>query len=303
MRTNDILLDQALVDKFLEQLTDDGRSPRTIRTYRNTLSIYLKWLDQRGTPLSGVTPGDVREFAKRARKKAPEGAQAATRRRDIVTVRLFHQWAAEEGHGVQTVSSVRTPKVVDSGPKPIHDDVWRRLWGSNLHELDRMWLGLGYFGGLRRIEIVTIEPWAIDAPQDGMLKFVRKGGSSYPIPLLDMVQSVAAELPWLADGWAGWYSILRAEAKHRFELDANHLWWDSTSDPVNDGNRLNKRLARLLADLGLDGAATPHRLRHSCATNLVRAGWPLDQVKMALSHSSVDITQRYVDYAGVVRRK
>lgn len=295
--------DASMVDQFLAQLVDDGRSPRTIRTYSNTLSIYLRWLGERTLSVVDVTPSDVREFAKRDRMKAPGGASAATRRRDITTVRLFHQWANEEGFGVPTMRSVRTPKVPNNGPRPIHDDVWRRLWGSDLDEHDRLWLGLGYFGGLRRIEIVTCPPAAVDRPQVGMMQFVRKGGSEHPIELHLMVRSVAEELPWLCDGWEQWYELLRRTAAKRLGLGANHLWYDAMDDPVNDGNRLNKRMAKLTGKLGLDGAVTPHRLRHSCATNLLRAGWPADEVKVALSHSSIDITQRYADYAGVTARR
>ena len=39
---------------------------------------------------------------------------------------------------------------------------------------------------------------------------------------------------------------------------------------------------------------TPHALRHSCATYLIRAGMPIEMVRVLLNHSSIAVTQRYV---------
>jgi integrase len=45
-------------------------------------------------------------------------------------------------------------------------------------------------------------------------------------------------------------------------------------------------------------AYTPHQLRHSAATNLLRAGVPLHMVSALLNHSSPTITMRYVKATG-----
>lgn len=295
-----------LVGAYLDQLHDDGRAERTIVTYRSTLGMYARWLDEQGIDVRDVKPADVRAFTKRHRDDArvsKAGPSAGTRRRDIVTVRLFHQWAFEEGHGVPTVNSVRSPKVVDRGPNPLHDDVWRKIWLSDLDAHNRLWLGIGYFLGLRRFEIVSMPPEAIDYPRSGLMYFQRKGGKLAPIPYKAMVEDVAAELPWLTAGWERWIEQLQSTAAHRREIGADRLWWEGVGDPTNDGMKLNRRLDVILSRLDLVGMATPHRLRHSCATNLLRAGWPVDEVRVSLSHSSVDITQLYADYSGQTERR
>ena len=42
---------------------------------------------------------------------------------------------------------------------------------------------------------------------------------------------------------------------------------------------------------------TPHQLRHSCATNLVKAGVPIHIVKQVMNHRDIQTTMGYVKVA------
>ena len=294
------LTDQELVDAFLTWLGGaQRRSPRTVRCYRNVLKLYLEWLDK---PLSEVRIDDVEAFGARSgRAKVEAQAAAATVRKDVVIIRLFHRWASERDYPFRRVDTIAVPRVPHAAPKPIDDDVWRRLWGSDLSDHDRLWLGLGYFAGLRRAEIVTIPPSGV---RGSMLVFQRKGGGIFPVDWLSLVEVYKQELPQLCDGVDAWVSIVKEEATTRLAMDALFLWYDAEGHMENDGNRLNKRLdKRLLPQLGLPPhSVTPHRLRHSCATNLLRAGLLPEFVQKQLSHSSVDITMRYMEMSGEMAR-
>lgn len=282
---------------------DQGLSERTVRTYTETLQNYAKWLN--GRPLASVRPKDVTEFGRRPRPRTSTPS-ANTVRRDVVAVRLLHQWCYENDHAeVRPVSTAVAPKVPKPHPKPIADDVWRALWGADLVDDDRLWLGLGYFCGLRRAEIVTIAPHEVK-PQSGLMDFERKGGSYHALEYVECVESVDEELPWLTMGHAQRFlDILHETAVKRENLGATYLWYDSIGHVENDGNRLNKRLDRFLVprhDLP-PGSITPHMLRHSCATNLCRAGHELEFVQIQLSHSSIEITQRYMNMSGQMARR
>jgi site-specific recombinase XerD len=299
--------DRETVDKYLHWVgTHRRRSPRTERTYASVLGIYLTWLAARGMALVDVTIDDVEAFGARPRTKrmAALEAGAATVRKDIVVVRRFHQWAADRDLGLRTITTVAVPKVPHRVPKPIHDDVWRRLWGSELSREDRLWLGLGYFCGLRRVELVTIAPSAFNI-EAGNAVFMRKGAGIHSLEYRACLNVVDQELGHLTMGLGGlWLDLLHEVVEERLAMGATFLWYDAEGHEENDGNRLNKRLDnRLLPHLQLPPhSVTPHRLRHSCATNLLRAGMLPTYVQKQLSHSSLDITMGYMEMSGEMAR-
>jgi site-specific recombinase XerD len=303
----DTYVDDEIVDKYIAWVADhQRRSPRTVRTYANVLKLYLCWLVEQGLSLADVRIEHVEAFGARPRTKrmADERAGAATVRKDMVVVRRFHEWANERDMDLRRVTTVAVPRVALRTPKPIHDDVWRKLWGSELTREDRLWLGLGYFCGLRRVELVTIAPSAFDI-QQGNAVFVRKGGGRHSLEYRACLNVVDQELGHLTMGLASmWLDILHEVVEERLAMGATFLWYDAEGHEENDGNRLNKRLDnRLLPHLGLPPhSVTPHRLRHSCATNLLRAGMLPEFVQHQLSHSSVDITKGYMEMSGEMAR-
>ena len=68
----------------------------------------------------------------------------------------------------------------------------------------------------------------------------------------------------------------------------------------NNGRRIRdmrKAWTNILEDCGLEGV-TPHVLRHSVATNLVRDGVPIIEVAKLLGHKDSRITERvYAKFA------
>lgn len=292
---------ESVVADYLDWLENRiRRSENTVRTYGYTLRWYLDWLSERSLDLRDVTYREVEDFANRDRAVAV--ASTATVRKDVVTVRGFHHWAWERDYPLRTVSTAACPEAPENSPKPVEDDVWRKLWLSDLSDHDRLWLGMGYFAGMRRIEICTITPEQVN-PTTGMMRFKRKGGNTNCIEYVQMFEIVQDALPHLV-GDFDWLGLVAREATIRTKLGANFLWYDSLGESHTDGNRLNKRLDRVLCpNLGIElGEVTPHRLRHSCATNLTRAGVADTVIMDSLSHSSLHMTRRYQRISGQLAR-
>ena len=289
---------KALVDEYLEWAAGRARlSAATIKAYQQTLGWYLTWLEDRS--VSDVTFEDVEDFGGRQRRGGILPA-AASARRDIVVVRGFHEWANERDYPVRRVSSARAPKVAGRVPKPVEDDVWAAVWTSNLGLDDRWWLGVGYFFGLRRVEIVGLKSCNVDIDA-GEMSFRRKGGSTQPIEYREMIEIVADELPHVAIGWESFLGLFHDTVKSR--VDDEWLWSDASGHPDLDSNRLNKRLMRIERRLGIQaGSITPHRLRHSCATNLLRSGVEPAFIMDALSHADLSTTMRYMKTSGQLAR-
>lgn len=282
--------------KFTEEV--QRRSPRTVRTYAYVLDLYLRWLA--GKPIIDVTVEDVEEFGRRQRGVLK--ASTATIRNNIVIVRCFHSWLFErKGMPVAPLRTVVIPQAPKARPKPMDDDVWRKVWLSQLEPADRLWLGLGFFAGLRRIEIVTLECADVDLERQE-LSLVRKGGVHANVEygaiyglLSDALPHLVGEHDWCAmfSDWVGLRQLIREAT----------VWPSSRCDVEQEGNALNKRCEAISRRLSLPtGALTPHRLRHSCATNLLRAGIEVGHIQRQLSHSSINMTQRYLQFSGELAR-
>lgn len=290
---------QWVLDKYMEHLeTVQRRRPQTVRTYGYTLKHWVDCLKDK--PLSEVRPTDVEDWAARPRR-TNEPPSANTMHREVVVVRVFQQWAHERGYGASTVRSAHAPSVPSRSPKPVDDDLWLHFWQSDLSDTDRMCFGLGYFAGLRRGEIVSIEPGQVDT-KTGTMRFIRKGGSPEPVEYLAMGQ-------WLEgmavhEGFDNWARIVSEQVERRLELGANLLWWEGIGDQAADSERLARRLRAALVAAGLDDKQmTLHQFRHSAATNLVRSGCPPELIRDALSHSSWDVTSRYAKTSGQMQRE
>jgi len=290
-------LNRTVVDGYLDWATHRARlAESTIEQYTGVLSKYLDWLGDRD--ISDVMFTDVEDFGGRDRGYS---AAAATVKKDIIIVRQLHTWAAERDYPIRRVDTATSPKVNQRSPKPIDDDVWMRIWNCDLDYDDRMWLGIGYFFGLRRIEIVTIRPDQVDLDR-GEMRFKRKGGSTQPIEYRAMLEIVAEELPHLCpepDKFLADFAELV-----RFRHDDEFLYPDARGIVSSDCARLNKRIIRYVcprAGVSPDDI-TPHRLRHSCATNMFRAGIEPAFIMDALSHSDISTTMKYMKTSGQLSR-
>jgi len=64
------------------------------------------------------------------------------------------------------------------------------------------------------------------------------------------------------------------------------------------GTYVREMLARAAARAGIEKRVHPHGLRHTGADELVAEGKPLTVVRRQLGHSSLAVTERYVDHLG-----
>jgi site-specific recombinase XerD len=271
--------DVDLVADWITWLRDvRRRSVETVRSYDNTLQQWLTWLTPR--PLALASLEDLEAFQQRPRQKRGHGGSgsAATQRREITSLRLFYKWAHARGHVESNpLAEALAPTVHNIQPKPVPDTVWLQTWERDMPNGLRSALGLGFFCGLRRAEIVGLSSTQLTDRR--IVGFVRKGGGEDTLPWRTMVEVYEAHLPHL-----GAERFLDALAQSR-RVGTGIVPFDSP-DWMN----------RAMRTAGIP--FTPHMLRHSCATNLIRADVPLPIVSRMLNHSSIDITMRYVKAGG-----
>ena len=128
--------------------------------------------------------------------------------------------------------------------------------------------------GMRRSEAVAIALEDVDL-ENGQLLVHGKGSKERTVPLTQEATEV-----------------IRHYLEHRKETDCLRLFVSQTGKSIQ-GRIVNRILNRVLKKAGLTGRGiTPHTLRHTFATHLIRNGTDIRTVQELLGHSDIQTTAR-----------
>jgi site-specific recombinase XerD len=296
------------VDEWLDwMLNVRHRRGSTLTGYRQTMHEFVRWTGDR--MWGDITPKEVEGFMTRVRSNGEVGA-ASTQDRDRHGIKSFYGWAVPSGVArsspmlmVHPVNGrKRTPKAID-------DELWRKVWLSRIADEDRVWLGLGAFAGLRRREMVVLGPTQVHMDREMIFGLERKGGGQDVVEFGQMARVIADRFPSLLPDVDRWLAMVAdlVEERQDMRVLVTH------DEPASESERfqhtlpagvptpavINRELVKILKRAGMPPHIfSPHALRHTACTNLLRAGVPLEVVSDALGHSDITITMRYVKSAG-----
>jgi len=280
------------VNEFLEFLSvEKGASGNTIAAYRNDLSQLEDFIASKKNgkkvevSWSKVNQNLVLDYILHLKSQSYAEATVA---RKVAAVKSFFAFLQAEGTLKNNpTETLESPKVGKSLPKPLTVQEIDELLeqparrASPEAKRDRAMLELMYATGLRVTELVSLD--VSDAVIDGERPYIRlvgKGNRERQIPLLD--QPVAELAEYIK------------YARPRLVGERN--------EPALFVNRRGERLTRqgfwlilkgYAADAGISGRVTPHTLRHSFATHMLRGGMDIHKVQELLGHANISTTQVY----------
>lgn len=266
-------------------------SAHTLRAYVSDLSAFFEFLTVHiGRPpsmndLGAVVLADFRAWMSR---RVTQGAGAATRARQLASLRSFLKWLDKQGHlHNAAVGALRTPKQPRRLPRALTPAAAKGLVSEHAAQ-DRQdtWIGyrdaalftMLYGCGLRIDEALQLDHG--QRPQNGELRVRGKGNRERLVPVLPVVEKALDEY--------------LAQCPFPFEKDTP-LFLGSRGGRLNQGVA-QRQMRHLRRAMGLPESATPHALRHSFATHLMANGANLRVIQELLGHASVSTTQRYTDF-------
>jgi site-specific recombinase XerD len=263
------------IEQFLDyQRSYRSHSPLTVSTYRCDLSQFRRWLDGRLGHLpepSAITRELVMQYA-----VTLSGRAAATVCRKITVLSVFFGFLMDLGElDTNPARRIPLPKPAGRIPSAISEDEAQQLISAAASPFERAMLLLMLTAGLRRSEVGAIRLEDVNLENQALL--VRgKGAKQRMVPL--MPQTAEAIRNYLA---------ARPESQQPF------LFLSPQGQRLAN-DYLNRSLRRILARTGLAKRITPHMLRHTFATHLVRNGVDVRTVQELLGHSDLETTANYL---------
>jgi integrase/recombinase XerD len=276
---------------FLDYLrVERGSAKLTIAAYTSDLAQFAEFLEKRRVVLSGARRDDVREYLQELFSHALDGRSVG---RKLSAIRQLYRHLLLDGKiDKDPTLNIDLPKQWKVLPKALsRDEVGvmlsekpaeiKTVRGHALALRDRAMLELLYAGGVRVSEVADarLEDLKLEM---GYILVRGKGDKERMVPL----------------------GVPAQETLQQYLKSGREVMVKKRNSPLlflgTGGRRLTRqRVWQLVgkASLASGRHASPHMLRHSCATHMVENGADLRTVQTILGHSDISTTQIYTHVA------
>jgi integrase/recombinase XerD len=276
------------VKRFLEYMTvERGVSPNTLVAYRNDLNQLLEYLET-SLPEDNLGWEEVlgEIMTSYLLRLHDQGYSDTTRARKVASAKSLFGYLLDEGViSKDPTENLSSPRIGRSLPEPLTvdevEELIRSVSNGNTPDVkrDQGMLELLYASGLRVTELVSLDIDDVDLEQ-GSVRCYGKGAKERIIPIhqnaVDVVKDYLEQgRPHISNQRSGASLFLNRRGER---LTRQGFWL------ILKGHA--KRA-------GIEKKITPHTLRHSFATHLLRGGAPLRHVQELLGHASITTTQVY----------
>jgi integrase/recombinase XerD len=279
-----------LLNSFLDYLKiEKGLAPLSVSAYRSDLEQYSGFLLKRKRGLREARRQDVRDFLQSLLSNAVDGRSVA---RKLSALRHFYKYLLLDRYiTTDPTLNIDSPRQWKVLPKSLAaDEVESVLRGPMRAKEDRLSQALGardramlevfYAGALRVSEVVNLKLEDLKL-ELGYVLVRGKGDKERIVPLgraaQDIVQGYLRDArPVLAGDKSSPHLFIARSARG---ITRQRVW-----QMVNAASAHSRH-------------ASPHMLRHSCATHMVENGADLRTVQTILGHADISTTQVYTHLA------
>lgn len=264
---------QEALEAFLLDRTAQNLAAVTLKTYRRRLQHFVDWLSARNIDgLTAITTNDYRQYQASLTSKLAD----TTARNHAVDIKVWLSWCVNENLlTTAPTAKVKLPKVVERLPSVLSKGQIKGLYNACETDREKAVLLFLLDTGCRASEFCSLNVSHLD----GDTVTIRDGK-----PRRD-------RLCYLSERTQ---RALRMYI-HSYSVQRGHLWRSE-----NGGARLKPNgLAQLLGRLGerADVHVTPHKLRRTFVTTLLKAGVNVFTLMKLSGHRDIDSLKPYVRLA------
>lgn len=260
-----------LIDRYVEYLRAERRSPRTIVNYRYAVKGFAEFLGDRC--ITAATCADIIAYqaAVAGKGKSDSSVRVAT----YALRGLFHKVLGREDWNRARLpkprKSVRLPEILSA------EEIEAILEKAPSLKYRATFM-LCYGSGLRTEEVTHLEPSHVDGRRGVLLVRRGKGDKDRFVVLPERL------LLTLRECW-------RKYRPKKYLIEGKH-----PGKPIA-ATSIQRAFRTACIRAGILKAVTPRSLRHAFATHLVEGGTRLQAVQALLGHQSLNTTTIYVRLA------
>ncbi len=265
-----------------------GYSPYTVASYGRYLRRFEAWADeQKLTEVEQLTAEDVEEFGRSLNHNEFATTSKKTQNYYLIAIRALLKYLVNRDVAVMAPDRITLAKTPERQVEFLDADELGSLRDiiPNVEltdKRDRAVISLLFSTGLRVSELVSLKRNQISL-KSGEFSVTGKGGKVRPVflgtvardDLNDYISSRTDANPFV---FIRHYKNPELDTKRKSPLTPRSV------------QRILNHWAKLA---GIDKPVSPHKLRHSFATDLLRNGADLRSVQALLGHSSITTTQVY----------
>lgn len=299
--------------RFLEYLTALNYSTATLVNYGRDAQVFLEWLVENTVlnSIADVTAAHLSQYQislyrletedkKTGRKKQRlcAGAQA----NKLAAMKRFFLWLWQEGLIVHNPSaSIQMPKQAKMLPRNILTPAEAKrliesIPTSKPRDIrDRAILEVMYATGIRRAELVSLTIYDVEMRGGTMRIEHGKGDETRLVPLTETAVTAL--------------KLYLEESRPCFATEAGQirLFVSSRSGGPLDADDIRRIVRKACKNARIKKHVTPHTLRHTCATHLLKGKADIRQIQKLLGHRRLSSTEIYThvdlgDLAEVISR-
>ena len=260
-----------------------GLSDNSIKSYDYDLILFKKFLIENkinDTPLN-CKPETIKNYLYKSFSDKKSISQA----RSISAIKSFFNYLIFEGYIKDSpISNIESPKQEKKLPKVLTEEEIKKLINSidlnhDFGQRNKTIIEILYGTGIRVSELINLKLSNIFF-KENVIKVIGKGNKERFVPLGEIASNE-----------------MKIYINNR-----NLLKIDSKSSDILFLNRYGRGLTRsmifkIISDaskrVGLDKKISPHTLRHSFATHLIKNGADLRTIQLILGHESITTTEIY----------
>ena len=269
-----------MINEYIDYIKYERKlSNETVKNYTydlNKFDVYLK--DKNIKSFSSVSTKDIEKYL-----NTLSDFSAKTISRNITSINNFYIFLLKEGKiKSNPCEFIDRPKLEKKLPEVLSVEEVDLLLDipliSKYDYRNKAMLEILYGCGLRINELINLTTRDVDF-ENSIVRCIGKGSKERIVPINDYIIHYLSE-----------YLNIRSSF---FKKNINDYLFLN-----NHGNKMTrqgflKNLKKILDEKGIKKHVTPHTLRHSFATHMLKGGADLRSIQLLLGHSDISTTKIY----------